>query len=279
MARRGETSGPVEVRMPGFGGLDLGDTPRGSRPNGAQEAMDIILAGQDSIRPRRGSERYLDPVYLTDAVTPIDLFVFNVYGLPVAVWGGENELAWAVGVTEGVAAGLAVGRLWYDLARIGTPGLQQAFIGAASISGFAVDGTPVQLFDTSSGMTVPAATVSGGAPSGDLGDASVLGTWEADARLLMGGYARNPGSYGPGGATVDQDTIVVSNPAAPTSFGTVTNPGVPTFRVGAGDGELVKGIVNFRDMTFIFKETRAWVLTGISAGPTGAPEFLSLIHI
>lgn len=271
MARRGETPGPVEVRHPGFGGLDLSDAPRGSRPNGAQEAVDIVLAGVDQIRPRRGSERWADPSILDGAALPIDLFAFNIQNLPIVMWGTEEGLGFMAGGVEGAHnSTIATPRTWYDFARVGSPAVQTVFVGGQG--SFPVNGMVVRRYRLGLGFDSPAVSISGAAAAGDMGRACVLGVWGPDARLLMGGYSGTSPS-GPNGLSVDQDTIVVSNPGDPTAFGTAVNPGLPIFRVGAGDGESVMGIVEFRDMAFIFKESRAWVLTGISAGPTGAPEF------
>ena len=236
MARRGETPGPVEVRHPGFGGLDLSDAPRGSRPNGAQEAVDIVLAGVDQIRPRRGSERWADPSILDGAALPIDLFAFNIQNLPIVMWGTEEGLGFMAGGVEGAHnSTIATPRTWYDFARVGSPAVQTVFVGGQG--SFPVNGMVVRRYRLGLGFDSPAVSISGAAAAGDMGRACVLGVWGPDARLLMGGYSGTSPS-GPNGLSVDQDTIV----AAPGVGVIVCDLGPPALAT-AGTGDVLTGVV------------------------------------
>jgi hypothetical protein len=170
--------------------------------------------------------------------------------------------------------------LWWDFARIGAPSGQWVFVAVQPLSSGGGGPTapllpsiPLALhrYSSSGSFDVPAGTRLVGTPqvstpTTDLGHPSVIGVWEESSRLMLGGFPR--GNHGPGGVAVTPDIILISEPGDPTTYDDDAR-----LALGVGDGERLMGICSWRDQTFMFKQTRMWVLTGISANSVGESNF------
>lgn len=257
----------VDVDQPGFGGLDLADSPISSRQGGASVARDLVLTGQKSIRPRPGSVySYSLPTGVADDwvhdhfTHPESPTVAHLYGTVETC--GYIRPAASVG---GVVTGGPSDRYWWHHVTIGGPGLASTFIASRGTVRAGTAGYRLKRYITATGITEPGGTVDGGGVP-HLGAPTILGVWEADSRLMLMGYAE--GLYGPNGIFVDRDTVIIMEPGNPTVWDSDS-----IIRVGVGDGEMITGCGNVREQTIIFKESRGFVITGISANALGDAQF------
>lgn len=266
MPRRPDT-GVREIPEPRFGGLDLGERIGGRVSGGALAARNIEFVGENGVTLRRGSIRVAN-LTLTVGDHGIDLFGALLSNELHMVFGTREEIGWwtvADGATKQVSGAVAEAR-WWDFVRVGLPGVGQVYIACQPDSD--TEAPPSLKLLQTTGLTAPGASLNGGAVGGNMGRASVVGVWEEDSRLLLGGFPRASGANGPNGMTADGDMVIVANPGNPQAFDTDS-----FFRVGVGDGERLTGFVNFRGQTMVFKQTRMWMLTGISAQTTGDAVF------
>lgn len=85
-------------------------------------------------------------------------------------------------------------------------------------------------------------------------------------RLVQGHFAAAADT--PSGANGSTSTVFFSDAGAPETYG--ANNYV---HLRPGDGEQITGVVTWRDLTFVFKETVAFVFFGESVDSTGNPVF------
>lgn len=98
-------------------------------------------------------------------------------------------------------------------------------------------------------------------------EAKYLAVQSPDNRLVATGFVA--GSNGPASATVSESTVWFSNEGAPETWG--ANNYV---HLTPGDGEKVQGCFAWRNLVFVWKETKMFVFTGNGVGVDGNPEFI-----
>lgn len=96
--------------------------------------------------------------------------------------------------------------------------------------------------------------------------AKYLAIQSPDNRLVATGFTA--GANGPSGATVSESTVYFSDEGAPETWS--TNNYV---NLTPGDGEKITGVTSWRNMVFVFKESKFFVFNGNSVGADGNPVF------
>lgn len=97
--------------------------------------------------------------------------------------------------------------------------------------------------------------------------ARYLAIQSPDNRLVATGFTA--GSNGPSGATVSESTVYFSDEGAPETW-TANN----YVHLTPGDGEKIQGVVSWRNLVFVWKETKMFVFTGNGQDSSGNPEFV-----
>lgn len=110
-------------------------------------------------------------------------------------------------------------------------------------------------------------------PSGSLASAGVstkplfAAVTPNSNRLALGGFIN--ASDAPGGSNGSLSTVFFSDPGVPETFG--ANNYVT---LDPGDGERITGMTTYRDLLFVFKESKFYVFYGEGIGSDGSsPEF------
>jgi len=255
-------------------GLNLRDK---SDTIGDKEAIDLLnvtFTERGAIRQRDGYAD-LTTADLTNAADSLSPF-YTAGGVKQLIAGCGTRLE-AIDTGGGIVAsktGLAGGP--YSFARFAAPGSEHLYAG---------NGTDVLQRWDGSAWTAPTATVNGTAASampkaGALAVTAVVpgSTSGSNAanRLVATAYGTGTTS-GPGGTASNPSRVHFSNPGDPLTWET-DGGGSPTrgrnFRdLTPGDGEQILAAVTWRELVFIFKETKFFVLWGESTASDGTPVF------
>jgi hypothetical protein len=266
-------SGYNQIAFKDFsGGLNLRDK---SDAVGEKEAIDLLnvtFTERGAVRQRDGYDD-LTPADLTNRVDSLSPF-YKTDGTRQLVAGCGTRLE-ALNVAGAVVQSLAglAGGPWQFL-RFGAPGTETLYAANGADTPRKWDGTT---------WTAPTATVNGVA-GGAMPRAGALAITASVPGQTSGSNATNrmlatafgtQSSAGPGGFATNPLRWFISNPGQPEVF--ETDGSVSPIRgknfgdLTPGDGEQIMAAVTWRELIFIFKESKFFVLWGESANTDGTP--------
>jgi hypothetical protein len=268
------------------GGLNLRDKADAVGDKEAIDLLNVTFTERGAIRQRDG---YVDFTLadLTNRVDSLSPF-YTVAGTRQLVAGAGTRLdvVDAVGNPAGAATGLTGGP--YTFARFGDPTHEWLFAANGKDTLRRWDGAA---WDTGAASAVVNAPV-GSAPNGAMPKAgavcvlpstpgSTSGT-NASNRLIATAFGTQA-TAGPGGAATTPSRVYFSNAGQPMVWEWDGDPGdVATQRpprgrnykdLTPGDGEAILAAVAWRELAFIFKETKFFIFWGEGEGDDGTPAF------
>jgi len=239
---------PGMLSLSQFGGLDLVDDPEEIGIKGAIDLLNVDIDRRGRIRSRDGYNNFLSSA-ASQRLNSLGVY-YNVTGtkqlLASSVDAGANSFL-AAYTTAGASIASTV--TFNNLAqaqftRFGGPAAEIVYVAS-----WRVVGTSANSVRTWDGA---AWAVAGGFPANTF----ALDVQALDNRLVAATIASN------------SSRIAFSDAGAP---GTWTATSV--LDLTPGDGERIVDIVSWRELVFVFKETKFFVFTGNSAGATGLPIF------
>jgi hypothetical protein len=246
------------------GGLNLRDKADVVGDSEAIDLLNVTFTERGAIRQRDGYAD-LTASSLTNRVDSLGLFS-TTSGTRHILAGCGTRLE-AINTGGSVVAsktGLAGGP--YTFARFAAPSTELSYAGNGSDTLQKWDGAAW----TSGAAT---ATVNGTAASAMPKAASICVTSNTN-RLVATGYGTGTTS-GPGGTTSNPSRVHFSNVGAPETWETdgSSGRGANFVDLTPGDGEQVMAAVTWRELTFVFKESKFFVFYGESTQSNGTPVF------
>jgi hypothetical protein len=243
----------------GFGkGLNLRDKPDAVSPSECIDALNVVFTDRGAIAQRNGYDNFTETA-LTNRVESLEPF-YTTSGTKQLLAGCGTrleaiEISSGVGKVKASLTGLTTG-VW-DFARFGSPNSEVAYAGNGNNTLRKWGGTE---------WTAPTATVDGEAEKA-MPKAGSLAVWaEGGNRLIATRFATTTG--GPNGKESSPSHVYFSDPGDPTSW-TTTN----YVQLTPGDGEAIQAAVVWRELLFVFKESRYFVFDGVGVDSEGLPEF------
>lgn len=238
-----------------FGGLDLLNDPLDVGPERATYLNDVSVDRPGLIRSRDGYDQWNTSTLSASgysALFPSPTNGGTLIGMRYSAGGNVNLDRFS---TAGVATNIgsfASGSGTYSLAQasIGTLTTTSIYIALVIAAGV---GVTLRKYD---GTTLSTGT----------GKPLFVATLPTSNRLVQGGYYAAADS--PSGVNGSRSTVFFSDAGAPDTY---TAANFVTLR--PGDGEVITGIVQWRDMVFVFKQSAVFIFYGESVGPTGLPVF------
>ncbi len=241
------------VTLERFGGLRLPSDPGDIGFAAATEALNVVLApDQSRIMTRDGSVLFSNLSGLPEVISPASFI-------------GAGFYMFAAGRTTPGGTQLFLDRI----DSLGNSTLLTTYAGAAtgtSPPNMAAIGTPTvtQVYTAWLGAQLIRYDLSSVGPS--VGKPGFVAVTPQSNRLIQARFLSAADS--PTGANGGQSTVFFSNPGLPEQFS--ANNYV---HLTPGDGEEITGMTVWRDLIFVFKETRAFVFYGESTDATGQPVF------
>jgi len=236
----------------GFGrGLNLRDKPDTVDPAEAIDLLNVTFSERGAIETRRGYDKIVD-----EEVLGLGSFENTSGSKRILTTNtvSTNERLRAYALTGGAAiadsGALSDSDAAFSFARYGTPNNERVYC---------ANGTDVRYFDGST-FTDPN-SVSVVVPKGET-----LVVQATDNRLVSTGFKGT--TDGPAGATTSPSHVWFSDPGDPTTWG--ANNYV---QLTPGDGEKVMGAIAWRELVFVFKESKFFVFYGNSVAGDGTPIF------
>jgi hypothetical protein len=256
------------------GGLNLRDKADAVGDREAIDLLNVTFTERGAIRQRDGFTD-LTPADLTNRVDSLAAY-YNASGARhlIAGCGTRLEAIDNNGAVLAAMTGLTSGP--YTFARFGAPGTEPIY---------AANGADTPRKWNGSAWSAPTATVNGvvGQALPRAGSIAVTpaapgatSSSNANNRLVATGFATTTG--GPAGAATNPSRAWYSNPNQPEIWETdgdlTAKRGRNFVDFTPGDGERIMAAVTWRELTFIFKETKFFVQWGESTGPDGySPVF------
>jgi|GEM_PF-4606657 hypothetical protein len=258
------------------GGINLRDKADTVGDKEAIDLLNVTFTERGAIRQRDGYSD-LTSADLTNRVDSISAY-YTAGGVKqlVAGCGTRLEAIDTGGAIVASATGLT-GPGPYSMARFAAPGSEHLY---------ATNGVDAPRRWDGSAWTTPTATVNGTAASAmpKAGAFAVTAALpgstagsNANNRLVAGAYPAGATTSGPGGTASNPSRVHFSNAGDPLTWET-DGAGSPVrgqnWRdLTPGDGEAILGIVSWQELTFIFKQTKFFVLWGESTAADGTPTF------
>lgn len=242
-----------------FSGLNLRDDPEELGWSGAIDILNVDMRDPTRPRSRDGSSKFST---VAGAAAYSRLFSFRASASRLIATG--TSLTDARDSTGAVVTSMAVGPA-SSMAMFGSPTGTSAYL--AMLSG----AITVRKFDGSS-FSTPTATVNGSTGL-NMPSASLVAVTPWDNRMA---YANSGATGGPNGVSSSSSHVWFSNPGDPEVFGDsgTSGPGANQYEIlSPGDGEQITAMVAWREMLFVFKQTKFFVFTGTGTDTTGLPVF------
>jgi len=256
------------------GGLNLRDKSDAVKDSEAIDLLNVEFTQTGAIKQRDGYTD-LTSSSLTNRVDSLGVF-YTASGTRqlLAGCGTRLEALSTAGAVVASKTGLAGGP--YTFARFAAPGSEYAYCangadtiqrwdGATWTSGAAiatVNGTGASAMPKAGAVCVTAAV-----PGGTSGT-------NAANRLVATAYGTQT-TAGPGGATTTPSRVHFSNPGLPETWETdgTAGRGRNFIDLTPGDGEQIMNAVTWRELVFIFKETKFFVYYSEAPASDGTTEF------
>lgn len=234
-----------EITFDRFHGLDLASDPIEVGGDTAIDLLNVEFTNLGRVGTRRGSSQFVSSVGKHWALlvpTPSYLVALS-YSVPTTSFNYIDNL--------GNVTGLGTKASWAPngYASIGTPVASYTFL--AGVSG--VGGGVLRRFNN----ITPGVVDSVGFPL-------YVAAWQN--RLVQANYASAAST--PTGANGSNSTVFFSDPGAPETYGATAFE-----NLSPGDGEEIKGAVQWHDELYIVKQTAMYVFYSISPDADGLPEF------
>ena len=235
----------------GFGrGLNLRDKPDAVDPAECIDALNVTFTERGAIETRRGYDKIVDSAILNIGSVEDT----SVSGNKRILTTEDSRLRafTTAGVEEADSGALTDATAPFSFARYGTPSSERIY---------ASNGTDVRYFTASNDTFTNPNSSSVVVPRGET-----LVTQATDNRLVSTGFLGS--TDGPAGATTNPSYVWFSDPGDPTTWG--ANNYV---QLTPGDGEKIMGAIAWRELVFVFKESKFFVFYGNSVDGTGEPIF------
>jgi hypothetical protein len=241
----------------GFGrGLNLRDKPDAVDPAECIDAMNVGFSERGAIVTRGGYVQRLNS-------TILGLGSFSTTsGSKRLLTTVSSELRGydTSGGSQGASGALTAATDAFSFARYGTPTSERVYCS---------NGTDNRYYNGAS-FTTPQVRITTGSPPPTANLAFPKGRYltvqSTDNRLVSAGFASDTG--GPGGNPASWSHVYFSDAGDPETW--LTNDYV---QLTPGDGEKITGAVAWRELVFVFKETKFFVFYGNSVGADGSPVF------
>lgn len=250
------------IAFDGFGkGLNLRDKVDAVDPAEAIDCLNVVFSVKGSVEQRAGFQEFTASA-LTNPVDSMAAFYKSAGTRQLMCGCGTRlEAVDTAGAVVDSETGLAGGP--YTFARFGAPNAEVAYAGNGTDTLRKWDGTT---------WTAPTATVDGTAGRA-MPKAGAVCLMPADNRLVATGYATTTG--GPHGTTSSPSHVYFSTPGLPETWETdgTAGRGRNFVQLTPGDGERIMAAVAWRELVFIFKETKFFVFYGNSVAQDGTPVF------
>lgn len=240
----------------GFGkGLNLVSKSDAVDPAECVDCLNVLFSQRGAIQSRPGYNN-LNAAELTNRVESLSPF-YTASGTRqlLAGCGTRLEALSTGGTVEGSATGLT--KAVWDFCRFGKPNEEVAYAGNGTDSLRKWNGTE---------WTNPTVAVDGAAGKTGVKAASLC-VLAAGNRLVCGAFSTKTG--GPGGAESSPSHVYFSEAGNPEAFESTAY-----VQFTPGDGEKVKAVIAWRELVFVFKETKFFVITDTSVDAEGKPEFV-----
>lgn len=246
----------------GFGrGLNLRDKPDTVDPAEAIDALNVTFTERGAIETRRG---YDEKVAAT--ITGLGSYRNTSSGgnkrlLTVTTVSGNARLR-AYPTTGGSASesdssSLTAATAPFSFAAYGTPSAERVY---------ASNGTDVRSYNGSTFSTPQVRTTVGGTVNQAFPKGESLVVQATDNRLVSTGFLNT--TSGPNSGASSPSHVYFSDPGDPETW--LTNNFV---QLTPGDGEKIMGAIAWRELVFVFKQTKFFVFYGNSVDGTGEPIF------
>jgi len=241
-------------------GLNLVAKPDAVDPAECIDAGNVLYSDRGAIQQRSGYEALTGA--LTNRVDSLSPF-YTAAGTRqlLAGCGTRLEAIETSGTVKASETGLAGGP--YEFCRFGAPNAEAAFAG---------NGTDTIRKWSGTAWSAPTATVNGEAAKA-MPKARYLCIQTPDNRMVATGFATSTG--GPNASTSSPSHVYFSEPGAPEEWktaGTEANPN-NSVQLTPGDGEAIQGVIAWRELVIVFKETKFFVFYGNSTDAKGNPVF------
>jgi hypothetical protein len=262
-------------------GLNLRDKSDAVKDGEAIDLLNVSFTERGAIRQREG----FTDLTTSDLTNRVDSMLahYTTAGLKQLVLGAGTRLDVInhLGASVGAQTGLVRGP--YQFAQFGDPTRELVLCanGADPIlywNGAAFTlGTTAATVNGTAGAIMPRA----GAVCVQASTPGASAATNASNRLIATAYGTQT-TAGPGSAESTPSRVHFSNPGQPFIWETDGNPGTPGsipprgrnfIDLTPGDGEYIMAAVTWRELVFIFKQTKFFVLWGESVGAEGTPTF------
>lgn len=233
--------------IPSFGGLNLISDPEDVGATGAIDLFNVDLDNRGRVRTREGFDKYTAD--LGFGLNNIGVFYKNDGTRQIVASANNDHLA--VNTSGGLIASNATSTTITDAdyARFGGPGAEVIYLTGWRVSAGAIVTATVQKWSGSAFTSVAAVALGGVAPY-------LLEVKSSDNRLV--------GAF----STSQRSRVGFSDPGLPETW-TAAN----FVDLTPGDGESITSIISWRELVFVFKETKYFVFTATSTSGTGTPIF------
>ena len=255
MAGKGDVSYPYDSFG---GGLNLVDKSDSVDPAECIDCLNVSFTDRGAIEQRAGYEAFATLTNRVDSLVPF----YRSSGARqlIAGCGTRLEALTSSGEVVDSETGLSGGP--YGFARFGAPNAEVLYAG---------NGTDAPRKWNGSEWTTPTATVNGSAGKA-MPKARFLTVLPQGNRLMATGFSTTTG--GPNGAISSPAHAWLSEQGEPEAWmteGTEEHPN-NSEQFTPGDGESIQGALTWGEFTFVFKETKFFVIYGISTDREGNPE-------
>jgi len=252
------------IQFPGFGrGLNLHDKADAVLMDEAVDALNVEHTRHGAVRQRDGYDN-LTASELTNQPDSMH---------PYTTTGGTRYLVVGNGVDSGANAsihslntsGTAVrNNLQDSVANTASPNFFAAYAAPGGADLFISNGTDEVRMLSGTTFSVPDYELTAGGT--DVGLKAKFVSVDTTSNRLVA--AENKNSTGFAAATNTQDTVRFSDAGDPTVWG--DNNYV---HLSPGDGEPIMGVIGWRELVFVFKQTKFFVFYGEGVDGAGEPEF------
>ena len=260
-------------------GLNLRDKSDAVKPNEAIDLLNVTFTDRGAVRQRDGLTD-LTQSDLSARVNSMGTYQ-NVAGLRQLVAALDNGDLVAVGQDGNPVSSIgSLSGAPCTFARFGSPTLEYLYIANGVDTIHRWDGT-----NWADGSVIATVNGTGGQPMPRAGSVCVTAqapgatsSNNANNRLVATAFGTQTNA-GPGGTATSPSHVYFSNPGQPEVFETDGATVGSTLRgrnfmvLTPGDGEQILACCSWRELTFIFKETKFFVIWGESTNTDGTPLF------
>lgn len=227
------------VEYPGFGrGLNLRDQPDVVAPDQALDCLNVLFTERGAVKQRPGFDKWTAAA----AASPYDsLLAFYTASGTKQLVGGAGDSLRALNSAGVLVSAQATASSPHSMTRFGDPAAELLFAANGAEDIWQWDGAA---------WTQPVSTTG-----------KYVANYEKSNRLVNANFSGTTEGDNP-------STVSFSEAGDPLTFSGNTIDLMP------GDGEEIMGVCQWRELFFVFKETKFFVFYGESEISTGQVEFL-----